>query len=623
MKRIFYALGKHDTEDFRKDIGLPVYKELIYIDLDGIKHNVKEYEIVDTYYPSGTHSFLVTTTDGLQIRILADNFIDMQKPDFGKVSFGENEEESTKYKPGKCVTRLPKDYIVVDIETTGVTADDEITEIGAVKYVDHKEVDSFSELIHVDKEIPFIVQKKTGINNLMLIGKREQKDVLCDFAKFIYYSDAILMGHNFKSFDINHLNSAFKKEFGWPLPNDYVDTRDIAKKLSGSKKNSLEALAELYGVDYSNAHRAIADCRITQQIYMKMIEGIDEKDYQKMVKKKRSLPTASKEEQFTNDSSSQKRSKLNFPGSIRITDIVPDPNVTIDESNPFYEKNCVVSGDFDNFDRKEILQQLVNIGAKIKSSVSSKTHFLILGNMENVQTKQRGKSSKQMKAEDLQKNGHDIQIITESEFLELLKQNEIVNEDPQPTSDNSFDYVSEIQDILKKIESEMELPKNSLLLEEQNNKDQGQYLINIFEPEYPENKNAPTRKGIRTSALILKEEHKKIGDFLTLQIQPYLLDIFALPDGANLVGRRRNVEEDYQSIRFDFSDRSIVQYIEQIITHKIKRYKSKESFGCCSRHVQCSDALKCVHENKLYSTGCIYRSHLEKGEIFYGKNKNN
>ena len=47
-----------------------------------------------------------------------------------------------------------------------------------------------------------------------------------------------------------------------------------------------------------------------------------------------------------------------------------------------------------------------------------------------------------------------------------------------------------------------------------------------------------------------------------------------------------------------------------------------ESFGCCSRYVQCSDAKKCVNPNFMMSLACSYRRNLEAGRIFYGKNKN-
>lgn len=47
-----------------------------------------------------------------------------------------------------------------------------------------------------------------------------------------------------------------------------------------------------------------------------------------------------------------------------------------------------------------------------------------------------------------------------------------------------------------------------------------------------------------------------------------------------------------------------------------------ESFGCCGRYVECSDAKQCIHPDKLFARACAYRRNLEKGKIFYGKNKN-
>ena len=49
---------------------------------------------------------------------------------------------------------------------------------------------------------------------------------------------------------------------------------------------------------------------------------------------------------------------------------------------------------------------------------------------------------------------------------------------------------------------------------------------------------------------------------------------------------------------------------------------SFDPFGCCEKYIECSDAKKCLHPDKLYSRVCIYRKNLESGRIFYGKNKN-
>ncbi len=49
---------------------------------------------------------------------------------------------------------------------------------------------------------------------------------------------------------------------------------------------------------------------------------------------------------------------------------------------------------------------------------------------------------------------------------------------------------------------------------------------------------------------------------------------------------------------------------------------SNNSFGCCGRYIECSDAKKCVNPDKLLALACAYRKNLEGGAIFYGKNKN-
>lgn len=45
------------------------------------------------------------------------------------------------------------------------------------------------------------------------------------------------------------------------------------------------------------------------------------------------------------------------------------------------------------------------------------------------------------------------------------------------------------------------------------------------------------------------------------------------------------------------------------------------TFGCCSYYKKCSDLKKCIHDDQLYSTACMYRKNLESGRIFYGENK--
>ncbi len=59
-----------------------------------------------------------------------------------------------------------------------------------------------------------------------------------------------------------------------------------------------------------------------------------------------------------------------------------------------------------------------------------------------------------------------------------------------------------------------------------------------------------------------------------------------------------------------------------LIVQKLLGQYTADEFGCCSRYLECSDAKHCVHPNHIESLGCAYKRNLEKGLIFYGKNKN-
>lgn len=82
-------------------------------------------------------------------------------------------------------------------------------------------------------------------------------------------------------------------------------------------------------------------------------------------------------------------------------------------------------------------------------------------------------------------------------------------------------------------------------------------------------------------------------------------------------------KNDYSRIKIDGID-EVLALIEQlsIVYMKVLSELGEESFGCCHRYVECSDALKCLHPDFLTSLACSYKKNLDKGRVFYGKNKN-
>ena len=165
------------------------------------------------------------------------------------------------------------DYVVIDIETTGLSPKtDKIIEIGAVKVVGGKIVDKLQRLIKTEKKLRPFITKLTGISDAMLVDAPTINDVLEEFSDFI--SDSILIGHNV-NFDINFLYDNYIEILNQPLSNSFIDTMQISRKLYPKEKHhKLQNLVERFNIDVKNSHRALADATATYECYEKLKRGI-------------------------------------------------------------------------------------------------------------------------------------------------------------------------------------------------------------------------------------------------------------------------------------------------------------------------------------------------------------
>ena len=71
----------------------------------------------------------------------------------------------------------------------------------------------------------------------------------------------------------------------------------------------------------------------------------------------------------------------------------------------------------------------------------------------------------------------------------------------------------------------------------------------------------------------------------------------------------------------NITDESGLHHLDKVIIEIFEASTSKD-IGCCSSYVSCSDALRCINNNPEIFLHCAYRKNLQKGNIFYGKNKN-
>lgn len=305
---------------------------------------------------------------------------------------------------GVSLFALERDYVVIDIETTGLSPSfDKIIEIAALKVRDDEIVDQFQCLVNPGHEISIFIQNLTGITNDMLRTAPSIDAILPDFRDFI--GDHLLLGHNV-SFDVNFLYDAFMESLSHPLSNDFVDTLRISRRENKDLENHrLVTIAEYFKIDYPIAHRALEDCLITHKIFMQFKYLINQK-YGSL-------------ETFLNTTkrSPWQSTRLDIRNLVASNDCETNPN------HMFFNKSFVFTGAL-SIPRSQAAQMVIDVGGLCENGVTKKTNYLVVGNLDYVRNLKGSKSSKIIKAESLILIGQDLMILSEDDFFQYLTSGE-------------------------------------------------------------------------------------------------------------------------------------------------------------------------------------------------------
>lgn len=163
--------------------------------------------------------------------------------------------------------KIITDYVVFDLETTGLSPDsDSIIEIAAVKVINDRPADTFSSFVDPHRRIPEFITDITGITNKMVKGAPPAEEIVPAFIDFC--GGLPVLGHNINKFDMRFIN-AVQRDFS-PFS---VDTLDLSEHIrTGGTGNSLSSLCLRFNVINDNAHRALSDCMATHEVYLKLKE---------------------------------------------------------------------------------------------------------------------------------------------------------------------------------------------------------------------------------------------------------------------------------------------------------------------------------------------------------------
>lgn len=180
-------------------------------------------------------------------------------------------------KTGRALEQYVPDYVVFDLETTGISTQwDEVIEISAVKVAGGKPEAEFSSLVNPGRPIPYGASQVNGITDEMVADAPPFDQALSQFFEFA--GNHVLVGHNIGCFDMKFLYRDAKRYYGKVPGNDFVDTLTIARRcLTGLRRHRLVDLAGHYGIPVVGAHRALTDCHMNQQVFEhlgKELEGL-------------------------------------------------------------------------------------------------------------------------------------------------------------------------------------------------------------------------------------------------------------------------------------------------------------------------------------------------------------
>ena len=176
------------------------------------------------------------------------------------------------------------EYVVLDTETTGMSPakGSKLIEIAGVVVRDWEivETESFDELINPERIIPLFITQLTGINNLMVRGKRTFEIVLSDFYDFV--SERVLVIQN-APFDLSFLDFYGERAGLGKLRNPFLDTISMSRALFSGRHNLDIILARL-NIFPKNRHRAMGDVMATAEAFIRMSELIGNDKVEKFTK---------------------------------------------------------------------------------------------------------------------------------------------------------------------------------------------------------------------------------------------------------------------------------------------------------------------------------------------------
>jgi DNA polymerase III subunit epsilon len=174
--------------------------------------------------------------------------------------------------PGRSVPLEAATYVVVDLETTGLTPGRaRICEIGAVRLRGLTPAATFQTLVDPGVPLPASIATLTGLRDRELRRAPSPEAALSRFLAFAG-DNAVLVAHNAR-FDLAFLDRGVEGLLGRRIAAPVLDTVALARELLAGRvaRASLASLSQFFGTSVVPCHRALPDAQATAEILVALI----------------------------------------------------------------------------------------------------------------------------------------------------------------------------------------------------------------------------------------------------------------------------------------------------------------------------------------------------------------
>jgi ATP-dependent DNA helicase DinG len=157
-------------------------------------------------------------------------------------------------------------FAVLDFETTGSQAADEIIQVGLVIIDGFEIVDRYTSLVNPGIRIPSLITTLTGITDEMVEHAPSLDQVMTDMFPLLF--DCVLVGHHIP-FDLSFLQRGLAKS-GFPaFEGKVLDTIDALRVLFPSLTSfQLGMVSGTFGLNHERPHQADSDADVTAELWI-------------------------------------------------------------------------------------------------------------------------------------------------------------------------------------------------------------------------------------------------------------------------------------------------------------------------------------------------------------------